>query len=173
MRKPTCHLTFAILTALILSGCSGGDGDVMAPEYDLTGEWQLAGPLDCKVSGADDDVTFELSIHSAELGEEVLRIAQTGNSLTLTATVDSGIEPDADETVHGTIAGGRFSAALSEQVVEEGVELDLFLEIEGTVLDANRISMTHEATLKWVEQGEAATLVTSCAYPVTRVQPSV
>jgi len=174
MRKRTSLSIIAVLTALVLCGCSGGDSESPAPPaYDLTGEWQLAGPMDCEASGSADDVTFELSISAAEMGDEVLHIVQTGDNLTLTAIVDTATEPDEEETVHGTIAGSRFSAALSEQVTEEGVELDLFLEIEGTVLDADRIAMTHEATLAWQEQGETATLVSSCAYSLTRVEPGV
>ena len=47
------------------------------------------------------------------------------------------------------------------------------MEIEGTVLDADRIAMTHEATLARDEQRETATLVNSCAYSLTRVEPGV
>ena len=65
------------------------------------------------------------------MGDEVLHIVQAADNLTLTAIVDATTEPDEHETVHGTIAGSRFSAALFEQVTEEGVELDLFWKSKG------------------------------------------
>ena len=166
----TARLVLATLVVFALAGCGGGgdqDGERLAPpEYDLTGRWVIVEPVDC-VTVSGDFSEYQLDQLSLEyekaLVEENLgiRVVQTGNDLELTS-LDSG------ERAEGTISGDQIRFEVSEQRMLEDVNADLYKEVDGTVLNANRIALTDESNVTLEAGVEAVTIGILCTYHTVR-----
>lgn len=166
------RLIVAALSVFALAGCGGGGegGDrerLVPPEYDLTGRWIVVEPVDCLTISGDlseyqlDQLSLE---YENALLEEALgtRVVQTGNDLELTV-LDSGARAE------GTISGDQIRFAVSEQRMLGELDADLYQEIEGTVLNANRAALTDEATLTLAAGGETVTIGILCTYHTVRL----
>ena len=118
---------------LFLVGC-GGDGESSAeppesPQFDLTGQW-VATEIDCAT-----DVLTQATIDEIEaetLQGMGLRIVQMGNDLEIT-DLDDGSRYD------GTISGDQVRYTYSESRRFNEGTLSVYVEAQGTVVDANHI----------------------------------
>ena len=86
-----------ILLNLALLGCGGDSGDsAVRPEYDLTGLWRAADPVECNSGGLTRQ---ELDALETELLDgSTSEVIQTGNSLEIT-------DLQTGQRVFGTISG--------------------------------------------------------------------
>lgn len=153
-------MTYWIAAALLipaLAGCGGGGGrealdGLEAPEFDLTGRW-VTTAIDCDSFSGD---LPEAAL--AELDEQLeyetrqspgVRIVQAGNDLEFT-------ELQAGRRWGGTISGGQFRFTDSGRGDVGGPDSDAYLEVEGTVLDAGHIAVTHD--VDWAFRVEGRTV---------------
>ena len=147
MKRCGTLLLIAALLLLLAAGCDEGGGgeDLAAPEYDLTGCWEVEEQPVCEadVAPAADlrgsGIDFEDLLTDAELDgvgndfvdADPLRLQQANNDLTITET-DSGHQ------VEGTISG--------DQVLWQDDEVLLGFETEweakGTALTENVVALT-------------------------------
>ena len=166
------RLNVIVLFVCILAGCGGGGGEdgggepPVLPEYDLTGRWLTAEPVDCTtVSGdvpalllAQVNSELELALLDEGLGT---RVVQMGNDLEITS-LDSGARAD------GNISGDQVTFAYSEQRMLGELDVDIYEEYEGTVLNANRIALTLEANLTLEAEGSMVTIGALCTFHAAR-----
>ena len=163
------RLIVAALSVFALAGCGeGGDRErLVPPEYDLTGRWIVVEPVDC-VTISGDLSEYQLDQLSLEYEKALLeenlgiRVVQTGNDLELTS-LDSG------ERAEGTISGDQIRFEVSEQRMLEDVNADLYKEVDGTVLNANRIVLTDESNLTLEAGVETVTIGILCTYHTVRL----
>lgn len=164
MRRYGLLLACTMLVAL--SGCGGGDGERLAPPaFDLTGYW-VTTPMDCEVFSSDIPQS-ELARLEAELEDDVLedpgtRVVQTGNDLVIT-DVGSGLQ------ISGTISGDQVRYVYSEQRSVGGLDVSIYVESEGTALDADTIAGTQELDWTITIQGETLTGGALCTGTTMRV----
>ena len=161
----TPHLIVLVLLVFILTGCGGGGGEgggdepVVSPQYDLTGHWITGDPVDCTILSADlfanEIAALELLLESELLDSLGSRVIQTGNDLEI-ISLESGLRVD------GTISGNQIRYAYSEERMLGEFEVDIYGEAEGTVLNANRIAVTEDATLTLEAQGQRVTVGILC-----------
>ena len=160
------------LSVFVLAGCGGGGGEdrhgerLLTPEFDVTGRWVIVEPVDC--ASFSDDLTeaqleqlnsdFETATLEEDLGT---RVVQMGNNLELT-DLNSGVRAE------GTISGDQILFAVSEERMLGPLTADLYQEVEGTVLDANRAALTLEANLTLDGGGEMVTIGILCSYHSVR-----
>ena len=150
MKRRGAVLLCALL--LILGGCDGGGGDgddddaelLAAPEYNLTGCWEITERPECDgtiipradldVLGIDyvegvDEALDELE--TDRLGDMPTRVRQDGNDLELTET-SSGIQ------AFGTIAGDQVRYRVYEEIL--GIVIEV--EARGTALSRDVVALT-------------------------------
>ena len=135
------------------------------PDFHLTGRWRYE-EIDCTSFSTHlpQDALAELD---GQLEYEILqnlgvRIRQTGNDLEITYLDD-------DTQVDGTISGDQLRYTVSEQQTLVGFAIDVYLEAEGTALDANTIAGTENLELTFEAEGEAVTVSTVCTGRLMRV----
>ena len=161
-----CGLVLACAMLAALSGCGGGDGERLAPPaFDLTGYWATTA-MDCDVF-SNDIPESELARLDAEFEDDVLqdpgtRVVQTGNDLVI-ADVDSGLQ------VSGTISGDQVRYVYSEQRSVDGLGVSIYVEDEGTALDADTIAGTQELDWTVTIQGQIITGGALCTGGTMRV----
>lgn len=154
------------MMVLVLAGCGGGDGEPLEPpEFDLTGRW-VATEVDCTsfsthlpqgaLAELDGQLEYEI------LQDPGVRVRQTGNDLEITY-LDDGTQVD------GTISGDQIRYTVSEQQTLAGFAIDVYLEAEGTALDADTIAGTENLELTLEAEGEAVTISTVCTGRLMRV----
>ena len=166
------RLIAVALSLFVLAGCGGSggedrDGDrLLTPEFDVTGRWVIVEPVDC-ASFSDGLTEAQLEqlnseIETATLEEDLgTRVVQMGNNLELT-DLNSGVRAE------GTISGDQIQFAASEERMLGPLTADLYQEVEGTVLDANRAALTLEANLTLDDGGEMVTIGILCTYHTVR-----
>ena len=150
-----------VLPVLALTGCRAG-GEPLdrleAPAFDLTGRW-VTTAMDCESSSGDlpEGALAELDgqLEYETLRSPGIRIVQTGNGLAF-SDVETGRRWD------GTISGGRFRIADSGRGVG-GPDADARLEVEGTVLGAGHIAVTHDVDWAFRFEGRMVTGGTLCS----------
>ena len=166
------RLIAVALSVFVLAGCGGsggegGDGEALVtPEFDVTGHWIIVEPVDC--ASVSDDLTeaqleqlnsdFETATLEEDLGT---RVVQMGNDLELT-DLNSGVRAE------GTISGDQIQFAASEERILGPLTADLYQEVEGTVLDANRAVLTLEANLTLDTGAGIVTIGILCTYHTVR-----
>lgn len=168
----TFRLIVIALFVFIAAGCGGGGGDgesgrpLESPEYDLTGHWRAVAPVSCTVISLDlfpaEITELELILETELLDGLGSRVTQMGNDLEI-ISLASGVRADA------TISGDQIRYAYSEQRMLGEFDVDVFGEAEGTVLNANRIAVTEDATLTLEARGEMFTVGILCTYHSARM----
>ena len=187
----TVHLV--ALFAVLLAGCdgSGGSGnapDPAEPQFDLTGDWRMGEPIDCEFSNLEglleafltavlDNPEFlpgetgnDLEQNGLEsdlsaVTSDEFHVDRMGNDLEVTFEDPDGL----DVQVYGTITGDQVRLSQSEERDLQALKLDLHTEINGTVLDEDRMVLTQESD--WAVQtadGEPVTGEIGCTFHATR-----
>ena len=159
------RIVVGVLFVLILAGCGGGGNEggggepPVTPQYDLTGQWRTVDPVNSSVFSADlsagEIAELESLLESALLDSLGSRIIQMGNDLEIIG-LESGLRVD------GTISGDQIRYADSAQRMLGEFEVDIYTEAEGTVLSANRIAETQDATLTLEARGQRVTVGILC-----------
>ena len=75
----------------------------------------------------------------------------------------------ANEQKIRTISGDQIRFEVSEQRMLEDVNADLYKEVEGTALNANRIALTDESNLTLESEVGAVTIGILCTYHTVRL----
>lgn len=176
------RLLTAVLAMLLAAGCGGGGSDgegasrPASPEYDLTGIWYVAPPVDCEVF--TDNLTAR---EMAELGftdlnmfveqsflanNQGTRINHDGGSHLDIAALGSGVQ------LEGTVSGNQIRYEYSESGPGTlGLDdADYYAEFEGTILDPDRMAMVVDdvLTFGFGDFGMPLALESSCSYTAVR-----
>ena len=151
---------------LVLGGCSGDDGERLAqPAFDLTGYWATTA-MDCDVFSADipqsELASLETELEGDGLEDPGTRVVQTGNDLVIT-DVDSGLQ------IGGAISGDQVRYVYSEQRSVGGLDVSVYVEAEGTALDADTVAGTQELDWTVTIEGETFTGGALCTGTTMRV----
>ena len=122
--------------------------------------------MDCDAF-SNDIPESELARLEAQLEDDVLpdpetRVVQTGNDLVIT-DVDSGLQ------ITGTISGDQVRYVYSEQRNVGGLDVSIYVEAEGTALDADTIAGTQELDSTVTIQGQTITGGALCTGSTMRV----
>ena len=142
-----CRVILFVLLALAAVALVGCD-DL---EDDLTGEWQPSQPVECTSFLLSDS---DLSTLEGDILDTLgVRISQAGSALDL-------IILDTGKKVSGTISDDEINIAYSETRRFRDREYRQDTEIEGTVLDDDRIALTETKSVT----SEAENYQTTCSF---------
>lgn len=142
-----------LVVGLVLSGCGGGDdggAPLEPPQFNLTGQWVVT-EFDC---GSDASLDPALAEIEAEALGGMIRVVQMGNDLEIT-DLDSGTRYD------GTISGDQVRYEYSASLGRGAVQVDIYAEAEGTVLDADHVVETGDVTFTYADGSSALVICTS------------
>ena len=164
------RILIGLLMCLLCAGCGGGGGGepLEPPAFDLTGYWMTTA-IDCDAFSADvppyDLVSFNADLEDDLLQAPGVRVVQRDNDLEIT-DVETGLRMD------GMISGDQVRYVYSEQRSLGGLDVSIYVETEGTVLDAHTIAGTQAADWTLTVQGQTITGGALCTGRLTRAPPA-
>lgn len=142
-----CRVILFVFLALAAVGLAGCD-DL---EDDLTGEWQPSEPVECASFLLSDS---DLSTHESDILNMLgVRISHAGSALDI-------IILNTGKKVFGTISDDEINVAYSETRRFRDHEYSQYTEIEGTVLDDDRIALTETKSVT----SEIENYQTTCSF---------
>ena len=166
-----------VLLAVLLAGCDSSGPVPAEPQFDLTGYWSAAEPVDCEISNLEglfeallvavlespefptdqmgsDLERDELESDLSAVTSSEFHIDQMGSDLEITFE-----SPDSlDVQLHGTIMGDQVRFSQSEERRLQTFGVDLYTEVRGTVLGEDRMVLTQESD--WTVQVQDSEPVT-------------
>ena len=181
-------LALLALLGLLLGGCDRGGGGAAEPRFDLSGYWIPTEPIDCEFGSLADPLKALLVavLDNAELLTEEMGgdleegdlppdpwaavnsewyVEQTGHDLEITLESGDG----SDIRLHGTIVGDQVRISRTDEARLPAFDLEVRTEIDGTVLDEDRMVLTLGSDLTvHVQDGDPVTGGISCTFHAAR-----